>query len=271
MGNFFKHEFVDTWKGFTKEKIKPTTLLLVVMNIVCLLVSNIIAVKTLSLGLEFGSGAKFVQFTVPAAVLMYVFSVICSSILAQVDWVWTRRSCHLGFILNLLMVGMFTATIYVPGTIGGGAENGMGSNIGIVLGSSWFMLIASLLSFYLGDLLNDNVFARLRSKDGDDNGKLVKRFLISTLCGQLVDSGIFITFGLFLLPKWFSSEHTPFIGFDWATMSYGLWGGWASVLGTIALQLIVKLAIKFILSPLIVKICNYVDKMNKKEEIVTIE
>ena len=159
MRRFFKREFVDTWKGFTKEKIKPTTLLLVVMNIVCLLVSNIIAVKTLSLGLEFGTGAEYIQFTVPAAVLMYVFSVVCSSILAQVDWVWTRRSCHLGFILNLLMVGMFTLTIYVPGTISGAPENGMSSNIGVVLGSSWFMLVASLLIFYLGDLLNDNVFA----------------------------------------------------------------------------------------------------------------
>ena len=264
MRKFFKREFVDTWKGFTKEKIKPTTLLLVVMNIVCLLVSNIIAVKTLSLGLEFGTGTSFVQFTVPAAVLMYCFSVVCSSILAQVDWVWTRRSCHLGFILNLLMVGMFTATIYVPGTISGAPANGINSNIGVVLGSSWFMLIASLLSFYLGDLLNDNVFAKLKSKDGNGNGKLVKRFLISTLCGQLVDSGIFITFGLFLLPKWVTG--TPFIGFDWATMSYGLWDGWASVLGTIALQLIVKLTIKFILSPIIVKICNYIDRINKKEE-----
>ena len=264
MRKFFKREFVDTWKGFTKEKIKPTTLLLVVMNIVCLLVSNIIAVKTLSLGLEFGAGSGFIQFTVPAAVLMYCFSVVCSSILAQVDWVWTRRSCHLGFILNLLMVGMFTATIYVPGTISGAPANGIDSNIGVVLGSSWFMLIASLLSFYLGDLLNDNVFAKLKSKDGNGNGKLVKRFLISTLCGQLVDSGIFITFGLFLLPKWVTG--TPFIGFDWATMSYGLWGGWASVLGTIALQLIVKLTIKFILSPIIVKICNYIDRINKREE-----
>ena len=49
--NNFKNEFVGTWKGFNDEKINPKILLLVIMNITCLLISNIIAVKTLDLGL----------------------------------------------------------------------------------------------------------------------------------------------------------------------------------------------------------------------------
>lgn len=30
-----------------------------------------------------------------------------------------------------------------------------------------------------------------------------------------------------------------------------------------------KLTIKFILSPIIVRICNYIDKMNKREEVIS--
>lgn len=260
--NNFKNEFVGTWKGFNDEKINPKILLLVIMNIVCLLISNIIAVKTLDLGLKFGTGSRFLEFTIPAAVIMYTFNIICSDMLCQLAPVWSRRSCHIGFTLNLLMVAAFTATIYLPGFISGQPAIGMDSNIGVVLGSSWFMLIASMLSYYFGDLLNDTVFFRLRAKDGEGSGKLVKRCVLSTACGQLVDSSIFITFGLFLLPMWV--QGTPFIGFDWATMSYGMWGGWASVIGTILIQFLVKITLELIISPIVVAICK--DRTLKVEE-----
>ena len=52
------------------------------------------------------------------------------------------------------------------------------------------MLISILLSL--------DIFFKLRAKDGEGSGKLIKRCVLSTACGQLVDSSIFITFGLFL-------------------------------------------------------------------------
>ena len=272
MKNFFKrstNDLTTTWKGFKNEKIKPSTLLLVIANIFCLLISNIIAVKTLDLGLKFGAGSAFLEFTIPAAVIMYTFSIICSDLLCQLDPVWSRRSCHIGFILNLVMVGAFTFTIHVPGFISGIPSNGTTSNIGVVLGSSWFMLIASMLSFYFGDLLNDTVFSKLKKKDGDGNKKLIKRCILSTVCGQLVDSSIFITFGLFLLPKWVLG--TPFIGFDWGTMSYGMWGGWASVLGTILVQFLVKITLELLVSPIIIKICNIKKQREINETVETVE
>lgn len=262
--SMFYNEFVKTWKGFKKEKIKPLTLLLVVFNIVCLLISNIIAVKTVALWGTIGSGASFVEFKLPAAVIMYGLAIITSDLLCQIDPVWSRRSCHIGFGLNLFMVLTFTATIFLPGVINGFPANGMDSNIGIVLGSSWFMLVASMLSFYFGDLANDTVFAKLKKKEGDSNSKILKRCLLSTALGQLLDSSIFITFGLFLLPKWILG--TPFIGFDYKTGSYGLWGGWASVLGSIALQFLVKILLEFILSPVILKLCNKAKQKDSKEE-----
>lgn len=250
----FFRDITDTWKGFTKEKIKPLTLILVVLNVTCLLISNIIAVKTVALWPNVGSGNTFIEFKLPAAVILYSFAIIVSDVLCQVDYIWSRRSCHLGFILNLLMVLAFTATIYLPGNISGAPDQGMSSMTGKVLGSSWFMLIASMLSFYFGDLANDTIFLKLKEKEGDSNSKIIKRCVLSTALGQLLDSSIFITFGLFLLPK--LVEGTPYIGFDYSTMSYGMWYGWASVLGSIVLQFTVKVTLEFILSPIILQICK---------------
>lgn len=249
------NEFVGTWKGFKKEKISPKLFLVILANVICLLISNIIAVKTLDLGLKFGSGSSFIEFTIPAAVVMYVFNVTFSDILCEIYPVWSRRSCHLSFILNLFMVMVFTITIYLPGVINGQPAVGMDSNIGAVLGSSWFMLLASIISYYFGDLLNDTVFAKLRAKDDTSKKSIIKRCIVSTGCGQLIDSTIFISLGLFLFPKWFTG--TPFIGYDWSTMSYGLWGGWASVLGTILVQFIVKVVVELLLSPVILYVCKH--------------
>ena len=40
-------DLTETWKGFKNESIRPLTMILVIINIVCLLVSNIIAAKHL--------------------------------------------------------------------------------------------------------------------------------------------------------------------------------------------------------------------------------
>ncbi len=226
-------DFTDTWKGFKKEKIKPLTLILVIVNIVCLLVSNIIAAKTFTLFTINGFAC-----TLPTALILYPVVLIISDVLAQIDYIWTRRSCHLGFLLNLLMVGVFELAIIMPGA----------TDLS-VLHSTSFMLIASMLSFYFGDLINDLVFLKLKNKDGEDN-KLAKRCILSTLLGQLVDSTIFITFGMNLLPR-------LFLGF--AFMS------WAQVGLAILFQVIIKVTYEIILTPFIKLICKKAKEYDEEE------
>ena len=112
IGQAFHNEFVGTWQGIAKERITFPILLLVVVNVVCLLVSNIIAAKTI----VFGTVGN-IKFQVPCAVLMYMFAVIISDVLCQIDPSnkWTRRSCHMGFLLNLVMVATFELSIVIPG------------------------------------------------------------------------------------------------------------------------------------------------------------
>lgn len=253
---FTKDEFVGTWKGFTKEKIKPLTLLLVVINVVCLLVSNIVAVKTFTL-FSVGEGVKAFSLALPTAVILYPVVLTISDMLAEIDFIWTRRSCHIGFVLNLFMVGIFTACIYIPGFINGGADQGMSGSMGNVLGNTWFMLLASMISFYFGDLVNDTVFKKMKEKGNKSGKSLFGRCVLSTLLGQLLDSSIFITLGMFLFPIAFTGK--PYIGYNWNDMCYGLWGGWAAVIGTILLQVTVKTLYEILLSPIIIKLCRKAD------------
>lgn len=232
---WFYNEFIDTWKGFKKEKIKPLTLILVIVNIVCLLVSNIIAAKTFTL---FTIGGDL-SVVLPTALILYPVVLIISDMLAQLDYKWTRRSCHLGFILNLFMVGVFELAIVMPGA----------TDLS-VLGSTGFMLLASMLSFYFGDLINDTVFLKLKIKDGDGNSKLFKRCVLSTFLGQLVDSSIFITFGMNLFPR-------LFLGFPFMS--------WAQVGLAILGQVIIKTTYEIIMSPIILKLCNKAKQADLKE------
>ena len=243
--NFIKNEFVGTWKGFGKEKIKPITLILVVVNIVCLLISNIIASKTFTL-----FTIKNFSVTLPVAVILYPIVLTISDLLANYDYVWTRRSCHLGFILNLLMVGIFTASIYIPGILNNVPDQGKAGAMNVVLGSTWFMFIASMTSFYFGDLINDLVFKKFLDKDGETN-KITFRCVLSTFFGQLVDSSIFITLGMNILPK-------AVLGFAFMT--------WAQVGIAICFQVLVKVIYELLLSPVIVLICRKM-ALKKKEEI----
>lgn len=235
----FKEEFVETWKGFTKETIKPITLILTLLNVVCLLISNIIAVKTVPLFMI--DPAAGLAVALPAAIILFPLVLIISDLLAQIDYVWTRRSCHLGFILNLFMVLAFTAAISMKGIVNNTPDQGSFGTMGAVLGSTWFILVASLASFYIGDLINDKIFKRMRAKQGDTTKALFSRCVLSTLAGQALDSTIFLSLGMNILPK-------LVLGFSFMS--------WAQVGLAIACQIIVKVLYEIALSPLIIKLCK---------------
>ena len=246
---FLYDEFVGTWKGFSKEKIKPVTLMLVVVNVTLLLISNIIAARSF----EFAYFEDGVRMGLPIAMILYPAVITLSDTLAECDWKWTRRSCHLSFALNLLMVGCFEVAIAVTG----------GSDVSefAILHNTWYLLIASLFSFYVGDLVNDTVFLKYKNKDKDKG--LMKRCLVSTLFGQLLDSSIFIILGMHVFPILFG-DVSLMSSFNHGHIISSLADpiGWANVFIMIGLQVIAKLAYEALLTPLI-KWCT---KVAKKEE-----
>ena len=156
-------------------------LFLAVTQVVLLLISNIIAVKVFSL--------NGTDVLLPCAVFLFPLIYVVSDVISEVyKFRWSRRICWLSFLMNLFMVLCFEITIAIPG-----------STDMSVLDSTWFLLIASLLSFMVGGWVNDVVFKKMQVATRGE--KLTARILISSVCGQFADSLIYIPLGMYVFPK----------------------------------------------------------------------
>lgn len=177
------------------EKMSPLFMLLVVINTVVLLISNIIACKVFSIGFA----------VLPCAVIVFPVTYILSDVFSEVyGYKWSRRTAWIAFAMNILMVGIFAIAIKMPGvdpTISESMQN--------VLGTTPWALAASLTAFMVGDLMNDKVFRRFKERDGEKRFWL--RAMLSSLVGELCDSLIYIPLGMYLLPK-------LFLGFEFMTI-----------------------------------------------------
>lgn len=214
------------------EKISPMLLILAVMQIVVLLVSNIIAAKTFPL---FTIKPLDLTIVMPCAVFLFPLTYIVSDIISEVyKFRWSRRVCWMSFAMNLLMVVCFEFAIVMPG------ETDLS-----VLSSTWFLLLSSMLSYMIGGWVNDIVFKKM--KLATNGKKLTTRILVSSVCGQFVDSLIYIPLGMYIFPK-------LIFGFSFMTLP--------QVCVCIIVQPILKLIIECIVSPITKLVCN---KLNKIE------
>ena len=161
--------------------VSPVYMVLVTVYVACLLISNVTAVKTFSLG----------PFSLPAAVLLFPIVYIVNDLLAEVyGFKKARNAIYLGFILNLFMVVYFTIAIVLPAGPFFGAQEAFAT----ILGSTPRMLIASLSAYLIGSTLNAKIMVYMRDASACKGGfALFSRCITSTFFGELCDSLIFIT------------------------------------------------------------------------------
>ena len=164
-----------------KQKVSPMYMVLVTVYVACLLISNVTAVKTFSLG----------PFSLPAAVLLFPIVYIVNDLLAEVyGFKKARYAIYLGFVLNLFMVLYFTLAIALPSGPFFGAQEAFAT----ILGSTPRMLIASLSAYLVGSTLNAKIMVSMRDAANGRSGiALFARCIVSTFFGELCDSLIFIT------------------------------------------------------------------------------
>lgn len=166
-----------------KEKIKNISLLqlvLVVLFVVSLLISNIITAKQVLL--PFG-------ITMTGAVFIFPIIYILSDLFSEVyGYKWSRITCYLAFIMNLFMVIIFSAVIVTPAPDYWTNQEAFQT----VLGNTPRVLGASLLAFIIGDLVNDRVFRVFKKKHPDSHKGFGFRAILSSFCGECVDSLIFL-------------------------------------------------------------------------------
>ena len=157
-------------------------IILVLINITCLIVSNIIVVKTVKIfGLIFA-----------ASNMIYPVTYILDDVFTEVyGYKKARFVTWMSFLCNLIVVIFFSITIALPAS----DEFLYQKDLINILGNTPRVLLASFASFLVGSLANAIVLSKLKVVT---KGKfLFIRTIGSTLVGEALDCIIFFPFAMY--------------------------------------------------------------------------
>lgn len=162
------------------KKVSELQLGLTVLFVASLLISNIITAKQVLLPFN---------ITMTGGVFIFPITYILSDLFSEVyGYRWSRVTCYLAFAMNTFMALIFSAVIVAPAPDYWTNQEAFQT----VLGNTPRVLVASLLAFVIGDFVNDRVFKRMKKKHLDSHKGFGLRAILSSICGEFVDSLIFI-------------------------------------------------------------------------------
>lgn len=159
-------------------RFSPLFLGLTCMFVTCLLISNIIAGKLITV-------AKLPPL--PAAVILFPITYIFGDILTEVyGFRNARLAIWIGFAANLLMIAVFALTILLPYPSFWKGQTAYAT----VLGMTPRIVAASMLGYLAGEFSNAVVLSRL--KIWFKGRQLWIRTIGSTIVGEGFDTAVFI-------------------------------------------------------------------------------
>lgn len=190
-------------KNCLTARVSMVFVIYVIISVVSLLLSNIVVVKNFSF---FNIDIGGYGITITSSVIVFPLIYICSDIFSEVyGYTWSRLISWIAFFMNILMAIVFNVTIILPGN-----DPAIADSFSMILGSSFGILAASLIAYMFGDLFNDIVFERLKHRDKKNtNGRFLLRSLLSSFCGEVVDTGVFLP-ALFLITGQFGTTIRSF-------------------------------------------------------------
>lgn len=187
----------------SKEKVSSLQMTLTLLLILCLVLSNIVVVKSIDL-----FGIKALANT--ASFLVFPITYVLSDVFSEVyGYKWSRKTATWAFLGTALCSLVFALTIIIPGNDAWTNQEALVT----ILGQTPKILLASLLAFWFGDWANDKVFQLMKNKSKEGKG-LLFRAIGSSLVGKYVDGAIFTFIGLSFLPlstKLIMVANCPFI------------------------------------------------------------
>lgn len=185
------------------EKISSLQMTLTMLMILCLVLSNIVVVKSIDL-----FGIKALANT--ASFLVFPVTYVLSDVFSEVyGYKWSRKTATWAFLGTALCSLIFELTILIPGNSAWINQEALVT----ILGQTPKILFASLLAFWFGDWANDKVFQVMKKHSKEGKGFLL-RAIGSSLVGKYVDGFIFTFIGLSFLPlttKLIMVANCPFI------------------------------------------------------------
>ncbi len=171
------------------------------LAVTVLLVSNIIAIKPVSL---FTLPFNFIgnkDFVVSAAEICFPISYIISDILTEVYGFRVARGViWLGFVCNVLMVFLFWVGGIIPGA---GFWESQAAYESILGATSW-ILVGSFVAYIIGEFTNAVVMVLLKNRT---RGRFLwLRTISSTVVGQGIDSLLFFTIAFGISGLWIGED-----------------------------------------------------------------
>ena len=167
------------------------------LAVTVLLVSNIIAIKPVTL---FALPFNFVGsnlFVVSAAIVCFPIGYIISDILTEVYGFRVARGViWLGFVCNLLMVFLFWVGDMIPGAAFW--ENQ--AEYETILGATGWIMLGSFVAYIVGEFSNAVVMVLLKNRT--QGRYLWLRTISSTVVGQGIDSILFFTIAFGVSGLW---------------------------------------------------------------------
>ncbi|MCM1162981.1 MAG: queuosine precursor transporter [Muribaculaceae bacterium] len=158
-------------------RISITFLLLAVTFCVCLIVSNLMEIKTVNLG----------PLTITAGVIVFPLSYILNDCIVEVyGFQKARLVIWLGFGMNLLVSLLLQLGIWLPGAPSWSGQEAME----MIFGAVPRIFAASFTAFLCGSMVNAYVMSRMKFSAEPGKGFSL-RAIVSSLWGEGVDSVIF--------------------------------------------------------------------------------
>lgn len=160
-----------------RENYSKMFVILLSLNVTCLLISNIITIKTINIfGLIFTAGD-----------VLFPITYILNDVFTEVYGFYKSRFViWISFLCNLIMVIIFNITIVLPVDETFELQNALVN----ILWSTPRILFASFISFLIGNFANSIVLSKMKVKT---EGKyLALRTITSTLVGEGLDTLLFI-------------------------------------------------------------------------------
>lgn len=164
-------------KSKLEARVSPLLLTLTVVFVSVLIMSNILANQMLSFG----------AWSFDAGTLLFPITYILSDVFSEVyGYRWSRRVAWYATLMNLVMVLFITASIYLPHP-----EWYDASHFQLAVGGSFRIVVASLVSYQVGDFVNDLIFRRMKRNISTNKG-FGWRAILSSIGGAWVDTILFV-------------------------------------------------------------------------------
>lgn len=161
-----------------KKQVSVTFMVFGLLFTVCLIVSNIVTQKLISIG----------GIETTAGLIIFPVSYIINDLIAEV---WGYRKARLiiwnGFLMNFLVVIIFRLSIWAPGS----ANFHNQAAFELILGNTERIVAASFIAFLLGSFLNAFVMSKMKIMQHGRGFSI--RAIASTIVGEGADSLVFFT------------------------------------------------------------------------------